>query len=125
MNDDVLAEMQTERYQAWALLHPTDDRKITLELDGQRRPTADSPYARILIRDIRSATKPQLLAPSPSSPLADIWQADGVFTRSLSSFHGEKRKAARAAGFKVIYVQLDHTDLAGANRNEMRLLAGE
>src|SRR4029453_6561246 len=42
-----------------------------------------------------------------------------------SSFHGEKRKAARAAGFKVIYVQLDHTDLATANRNEMRLLDGE
>lgn len=125
MTEDVRAEMETERYQAWALRNPIDDRKITLELDGQRRPTADSPYARILIRDIRSVTKPQALAPSPSSPLASIWQADGVFTRSLSSFFGEKRKAARAAGFKVMYVHLDHTDLSTANRNEMGLLDAE
>jgi hypothetical protein len=42
-----------------------------------------------------------------------------VFVRSLSSFYGELRDAARAAGFTAVYVQLDHSGDVANNRREL------
>lgn len=58
-------------------------------------------------------------------PLAAVWRQDGVFVRKLSNFPGDLREAARLAGFTVVYIQLDHTDDAEANGQELARLRPE
>lgn len=106
----------SEPYRGWASdpAHAIDARKITAELAGERRTMPGSAYARALVRLAR------LFPPGPAPATLDpLWQRDLVFTRTLSSFHGQLRDAARAAGFSVVLVQLDHTPYADANRAEL------
>lgn len=97
-----------------AKIGPEDRNKIDLELQGKRRPAAGSSYAQAIIALAR-LDPPRPAPPLPLVALDPLWVRDGVFVRSLSSFHGDKRDAARAAGFTCIYVQLDHSgDVAGS-----------
>lgn len=101
-------------YKAWAATSMTDAGKVAAELRGERRPQPGSAYARGLVRLAR------LDPPGPPPPNIDpLWQRDLVFSRTLSNFTGVLRDAAKAAGFSVIVVQLDHTAYADANRAEL------
>lgn len=100
---------------------PTDKAKVEAELLGIRKPTAGSRFAQDIVRLARM-DPPKPPPPNPASSLSPLWQRDGVFVRSLSSFHGALRDAARAAGFSVIYVQLDHSSDVDGNINELRLI---
>lgn len=64
------------------------------------------------------------VTPGYDTTVDPAWRSCGVFTRSLSSFTEDRRKAADAAGFRGIAVQLDHTDQAQANRQELAALRG-
>jgi hypothetical protein len=121
---DVQREMQTLRYRTWKLTHPVDHKKIELEMNGYRRPLSGDTYARLLIEAIRTVVPPAVTPPPPSS-VAAIWKADAVWTRALSSFSGEERAAARAAGFSVVYVHLDGTAHAAANEQEIAVFVRE
>lgn len=109
-------------YKAWAKTSPTDAGKVKAELLGERRPTASSALAKNLIRLARLDPPKVSTPPPPTSALDPLWMRDGVFVRSLSSFHGDLRDAARAAGFSVIYVQLDHSGDVDGNRHELSLI---
>lgn len=101
-------------YRAWAATAKTDAGKVDAEMLGQRRPLPGSAFARGLVRLAR------LDPPGPPAPNIDpVWQRDLVFTRTLSNFTGVLRDAARAAGFSVVLVQLDHTLYADENRQEL------
>lgn len=121
---DVQREMATLRYRTWKLTHKVDHGKIELELAGHRRPLSSDTYARLLIEAIRTVVPPAV-PPMPPSSVAAIWKADAVFTRSLSSFSGVERQAAREAGFNVVYVHLDGTAHAPANEREMAVFIRE
>jgi hypothetical protein len=103
---------------------PTDKTKVEAELRGERRPLCGSRLGQQIVRlarlDPPSGTPP----PIPQSAISPLWTRDGVFVRSLSSFHGDLRDAARAAGFSVIYVQLDHSADVDGNINELGLIGG-
>lgn len=114
---DALAQLfQSGPYREWAARYTVDARKVALEFDGQRRPSAGSEYGRALVNICRA--HPPMVEPAPS-PLNALWQRDLVFTRTLSSFTGVLRDAARANGFSVVLVQLDHVGYAEANRAEL------
>lgn len=101
-------------YKAWAVTSAVDAGKVASELAGVRKPLPGSAFARGLVRLAR------LDPPGPPPPAVDqLWARDGVFTRTLSNFSGNQRDAAFAAGFNVVYVQLDHTAYADANRAEI------
>jgi len=116
LHDIAVAFTKTDCYER---LGNIDKNKIQAELRGERRPTAGSEFAKQVIRlarlDAPSGTPP----PLPASAIDALWARDGVFVRSLSSFHGDLRDAARAAGFTVIYVQLDHSADVQGNINEL------
>lgn len=67
--DDVRSEMATSRYRVWAASHEIDDGKVHMELAGKRRPTAGSPYARLIIEAIRVALGAVTPPPLPLSEL--------------------------------------------------------
>lgn len=74
----------------------------------------------------RRRRKPQskpVPTPPPFKP-SEVWTRSGVFTRSLSSFYGEKREAADAAGYEAVAIHVDR-ELAGANMLELRKLRSE
>jgi hypothetical protein len=104
-------------YKAWAVSSPVDAGKVTSELAGVRKPLPGSAFARGLVRLAR--LDPPGPPPIPPSALDPLWQRDLVFTRTLSNFSGIQREAARAAGFSVLLVQLDYTEYAGPNRDEL------
>jgi hypothetical protein len=108
-----------------AKISPEDRNKIDAEMKGERRPTAGSAYAQGLIRLARLDPPTVSAPPPPTSALDPMWQRDTVFVRSLSSFHGELRIAARNAGFTGIAVQLDHSDDVGGNVTELNLIGNE
>lgn len=116
IHDRVSAITKTMPYKTWAVTSPTDARKIDLELAGQRRPTAGSPYARELI-GLARLDPPDVTPPTPT--VAEVWRRDGVFVRVLSNFHGDLRQAARAARFSWLAIQLDHSSYVGANEQEL------
>lgn len=99
-----------------------DGEKVAAELRGERRPRPANLLAQVAVELIRRG---QTTVPSQSAELATIWKRDGVFTRTLSSFHGELRAAARAAGFSWVAVQLDHTPYVEANERELELIGAE
>lgn len=96
--------------------------KCDAELLGERRPTAGSNFARGFVRLARLDPPKVSIPPPPTAAIDPLWKRDGVFVRSLSSFHGELRDAAWEAGFTVIYVQLDHSADVEGNRNELALI---
>ncbi len=113
-----LEKLVASKIHADAKIGDADRAKITAEMKGVRRPAAGSAYAQAIIELAR--LDPPKPAPSlPQVALDPLWVRDGVFVRSLSSFHGDKRDAARAAGFSVIYVQLDHSGDVPGNINEL------
>lgn len=57
--------------------------------------------------------------------VSPVWRSSGIFTRSLSSFDGERREAAHRAGFRAVAVHLANTDQTGANAAELELLLPE
>jgi len=120
---DALVQMRTSGL--WPDCGVKDTEKVDAELKGERRPTAGSKYAQGFIRLARLDPPKVTIPPPPTSALNPFWQRDGVFTRSLSSFHGDLRNAARAAGFSVIYVQLDNTQDAAGNINELHLIGAQ
>lgn len=62
--------------------------------------------------------------PKPTFKPSEVWTRSGVFTRSLSSFYGEKREAADAAGYEAVAIHCDGP-LGEANIREAEQLAGE
>lgn len=105
-----------------ASISPQDRDKIAAELEGERRPKAGSNYAQGLIRLARLDPPNITTPPPPTLALDPEWKRDGVFVRSLSSFHGTLREAAWAAGFRNIYVQLDHSGDVAGNIQELSLI---
>lgn len=101
---------------------PIDKSKVDAELRGERRPTCSSRLGQQIVRLARMDPPPGTPPPIPQSAIDPLWARDGVFVRSLSSFHGDLRGAARAAGFSVIYVQLDHAATVEGNVNELGLI---
>lgn len=101
---------------------PIDKAKVEAELRGERRATASSKLAQQVVRLARLDPPVGTPPPLPVSAIDPIWTRDGVFTRSLSSFHGNLRAAAIAAGFTAIYVQLDHSADVDGNRTELALI---
>ena len=90
-------------------------------MQGKRRPVAGSAYAQAII-ELARLDPPKPAPPLPLVALDPLWVRDGVFVRSLSSFHGDKRDAASAAEFSCIYVQLDHSGDVGGNIAELHAI---
>lgn len=99
-----------------------DAGKFEAELAGERRPPASSIFFQELIRLARLDPPNVTAPPAPTAAVDPLWTRDGVFVRSLSSFHGPLRDAARQAGFSVLCVQLDHSQDVDGNRNELSLI---
>lgn len=99
-----------------------DGEKVAAELRGERRPKPVNLLAQVAVELIRRG---QTTIPSQAAQIATIWKRDGVFVRTLSSFYGELRSAARAAGFQWVAVQLDHTPYAETNERELELIGAE
>ena len=104
-----------------AKISDADRNKINLEMQGKRRPVAGSAYAQAII-ELARLDPPKPAPPLPLVALDPLWVRDGMFVRSLKSFHGDKRDAARAAGFSCIYVQLDHSGDVGGNIAELHAI---
>lgn len=117
---DALEQIVASQIHIDARISPTDRDKINAELLGEKRPQAGSNYARGLIRLARLDPPNITVPPQPTQAIDPMWKRDGVFIRSLSSFHGILRDAAFAAGFSCIYVQLDHSADVDGNINELR-----
>lgn len=98
---------------------PTDRSKVDAELRGERRPACSSLLGQQVVRLARMDPPSGTPPPVPVSAIDPLWVRDGVFVRSLSSFTGTLRDAARAAGFSCIYVQLDHSADVPGNMNEL------
>jgi len=98
---------------------PTDRAKVDAELRGERRTTCSSLMGQQVVRLARMDPPAGTPPPIPDSAIDALWRRDGVFVRSLSSFHGELRDAARAAGFSCVYVQLDHSADVDGNLSEI------
>lgn len=96
-----------------------DRGKCEAELRGERRPECGSRLGKQIVRLARMDPPAGTPPPIPASAIDPLWSRDGVFVRSLSSFHGTLRDAARAAGFSCIYVQLDHSGDVDGNVNEL------
>ena len=122
LHDIAVAFTRTECYYR---LGNIDKNKIQAELLGERRPTAGAEFAKQLIRLARLDPPDGTPPPLPVSAIDALWARDGVFVRSLSSFHGDLRDAARAVGFSVIYIQLDHSADVPGNRNELGLIGAD
>lgn len=103
---------------------PTDKGKVAAELRGERRPACSSLLGQQLVRLARLDPPAGTPPPIPQSAIDPLWARDGVFVRSLSSFTGVLRDAAFAAGFRAIYVQLDHSADVPGNLNELQGIAG-
>jgi len=104
---------------------PTDKAKVDAELRGERRTACGSLMGQQVVRLARMDPPAGTPPPIPVSAIDALWARDGVFVRSLSSFHGDLRDAARAAGFSAIYVQLDHSADVDGNRNELALIGDD
>lgn len=98
---------------------PVDKTKVAAELRGERRPACSSRLGQQLVRLARIDPPAGTPPPLPQSAIDPMWSRDGVFVRSLSSFTGVLRDAARNAGFTAIYVQLDHSADVDGNLNEL------
>lgn len=98
---------------------PTDKAKVSAELRGEQRRKPGSSLAWQVVRLARMDPPPGTPPPIPVSALDALWRLDGVFVRSLSSFTGILRDAAHAAGFRAIYVQLDHSADVPGNTAEL------
>lgn len=104
---------------------PTDKAKVDAELRGERRTACSSLMGQSVVRLARMDPPAGTPPPIPASALDALWMRDGVFVRSLSSFYGDLRDAARASGFSCIYVQLDHAADAEGNINEIASIGAE
>lgn len=116
LHDIATSLTKTECFKA---LNATEQGKALAELRGERRPTAASLLAQAIARLARMDPPAGTPPPIPESAIDPLWARDGVFVRSLSSFTGTLRDAARAAGFSCIYVQLDHSADVPGNVNEL------
>lgn len=103
----------------------TDKAKVEAELAGERRPAPSAGIAQDIVALARLDPPPGTPPPIPVTALDPLWVRDGVFVRSLSSFDGAKRDAARAAGFSCIYVQLDHSGDVPGNIRELDLIGAQ
>lgn len=113
-------------YKAWAAANPLDARKISKAFNGDHYTQPGSHYARGLAGLCGENPPSDVPVPPPSSALAAIWQQDAVFTTHLSNFQDTKRNPAKAAGFRVVYVNLLHNDqYAQANEQEMPVFLAE
>lgn len=67
------------------------------------------------------------VVPGYLAAVSPPWRRSGVFTRSLSSFTGDKRLAADQAGFKAVAIQLTNIPALqlADNLRELSLLRGE
>lgn len=119
--------LTSTEYMLWAARagNAIDAGKVAAEFAGARRRQPGSRYAQALVRLARLDPPPAPPPPVPLSVLSPVWRRDGVFVRSLSSFYGELRDAARAAGFSAVYVQLDHSADVEGNRRELGLIGPE
>lgn len=100
----------------------TDKSKVEAELRGERRPYPSAGLAQDIVDLARMDPPAGTPPPIPALAIDPLWARDGVFVRSLSSFHGTLRAAARVAGFSAIYVQLDHSADAPGNVRELGLI---
>lgn len=122
-------------YLTWAsrLGNVIDARKLALEFQGTRRPTAGDPFARglqILCRENPPLgpgpvpppdPDPDPDPPPPSAGVLDpLWKRDAVYTVALSSFSGTVRNEAKRQGYSAVYVQLLHPAAPDAN-NELEI----
>lgn len=92
---DVAYEMATDRYKDWAAKHVMDAGKVAMELAGEGpRPTAGSPYARLIIEAIRvglaQANPP---APAPELPPLTELAQNVLFTAQdpLAALHAPSK----------------------------------
>ena len=110
------------RTAGFSLLNPTEKDKCFAELAGEIRTKCTSLLGQQIVRLARMDPPNVTTPPPPTSAIDPLWKRDGVFVRSLSSFHGTLRDAAKAAGFSCIYVQLDHSADVAGNINEIALI---
>jgi hypothetical protein len=101
---------------------PTDRSKVDAELRGERKPTCSSLMGQQIVRLARLDPPTGTPPPLPASAISPFFARDGVFVRSLSSFTGELRVAAKSAGFTAVYIQLDHSGDVERNINELALI---
>lgn len=116
LHDIAVLLTKTECYKK---LNDAEKNKAEAALRGDAAKWPSSYLAQAIVRLARLDPPNGTPPPIPASALDPLWSRDGVFVRSLSSFHGTLRDAARAAGFSCIYVQLDHSADVPGNRNEI------
>jgi hypothetical protein len=105
---------------------PTSEKnKAFLALEGGNPPTPSSRLVKDIVRLAKMDPPAGTPPPIPVSALDPLWARDGVFVRSLSSFHGQLRSAARAAGFSAIYIQLDHSADVAGNIRELNAIGAD
>lgn len=116
LHDLAVLLTKTECYEK---LDQREKNKAQKALEGGVPTTPSSNLAKVIVRLARLDPPNGTPPPVPLSAIDALWKRDGVFVRSLSSFHGDLREAARAAGFSCIYVQMDHSADVQGNRNEL------
>lgn len=104
-----------------------DKGKVERRLAGTT-PIPKRPSARLACAayDVAGLLAPTTFPPPPPpSPLAPVWQRDGLFVNAVSSFDGARKAAALAAGFKDVYVQLLHAPNYQSNVDHLNVLRND
>lgn len=137
--DHVRTTMSSVPYKEWANYrsptgtypHRTDHNKLVRRLNGEKTTSLSSLLAQglggMLYQPVEPPPPPPDPPPDPGDPvwppdrgyLADVLKKDIVFTRSLSSFYGTLRQAARACGWSGLAVQFDHAYYTDENKAEL------
>lgn len=107
---DVDRVLDSKWYSAWALMHGTDDRKIKLERQGNRRPLSQDPWARCFIEAIRVGLEWETPTPTPPPPPApNLFARYGYLRGPRSGYETEKLAELAHAGYTMIALNVgDH-----------------
>lgn len=139
VGEHVRTVMSSVPYKEWAnykspsgtFPHRTDHNKLVKRLAGDKTTSLSSLLAQglggLLYQPIQPPPPPDDPPPGPGEPvwppdkgfLHPMLQRSIVFTRSLSSFHGTLRQAARANGWSGIAAQFDHAYYTDENKAEL------
>jgi len=137
--DHVRTTMSSAPYKEWANYqsasgiypHRTDHNKLLKRLEGKPTTAPSSLLAQglggLLYQPVEPPPAPDDPPPGPGAPvwppdkgtLSPLLAQDIVFTRSLSSFYGTLRAAARQKGWAGLAIQFDHAYYTDENKAEL------